>query len=126
MKRIIIAFAMLSFAITAAILCAVILDKNISELSTEIDKLYTKAEEENNAEIRITADKILDKWSKTEKFLKIVTMHDKINELSKSFLALKHFSQTQNIEEIKQTCAEISVMLNILLSSEEAELSNIL
>ncbi len=126
MKRIIIAFAMLSFAITAAILCAVILDKNISELSTEIDKLYTKAEEENNAEIRITADKILDKWSKTEKFLKIVTMHDKINELSKSFLALKHFSQTQNIEEIKQTCAEISVMLNILLSSEETELSNIL
>lgn len=126
MKRIIIAFAMLSFAITAAILCAVILDKNISELSTEIDKLYTKAEEENNAEIRIAADKILDKWSKTEKFLKIVTMHDKINELSKSFLALKHFSQTQNIEEIKQTCAEISVMLNILLSSEEAELSNIL
>lgn len=126
MKRIIIAFAMLSFAITAAILCAVILDKNISELSTEIDKLYTKAEEENNAEIRITADKIFDKWSKTEKFLKIVTMHDKINELSKSFLALKHFSQTQNIEEIKQTCAEISVMLNILLSSEEAELSNIL
>ena len=126
MKRIIIAFAMLSFAITAAILCAVILDKNISELSTEIDKLYTKAEEENNAEIRITADNILDKWSKTEKFLKIVTMHDKINELSKSFLALKHFSQTQNIEEIKQTCAEISVMLNILLSSEEAELSNIM
>lgn len=126
MKRIIIAFAMLSFAITAAILCSVILDKNISELSTEIDKLYTKAEEENNTEIRITADKILDKWSKTEKFLKIVTMHDKINELSKSFLALKHFSQTQNIEEIKQTCAEISVMLNILLSSEETELSNIL
>lgn len=126
MKRIIIAFAMLSFAITAAILCAVILDKNISELSTEINELYTKAEEENNDEIRITADKILDKWSKTEKFLKIVTMHDKINELSKSFLALKHFSQTQNIEEIKQTCAEISVMLNILLSSEKAELSNIL
>lgn len=126
MKRVIIAFALLSFAIAAAILCAVMLDKNISELSAEIDALYTKADELNNAELKESSERILNKWNKTEKFLKIVTVHNKINDLSKSFLSLKHFSETENIDEIKKTCSEISVMLRILLSSEETELSNLL
>lgn len=125
MKRVIIAFSMLSFAVLIAVFSAVILNKNIARISEDIKNLYTKADTVETTEITDEANEIITKWNKTEKVLKLITVSDKLSYLSESIHSLNHITQSGDKEKLKEKCQEISVMLNAFLSSEETAVENI-
>lgn len=122
MKRVIIAFIMLSFAVTLAAVSSVILDKYVKSIISDIKNLQDNLNKYDLENINKQTDMIAEKWFKTEKILKLVSLKDKISPITEK-IKLLHFS---DIKKLNNNLDEITVLLEIFLSSEEAVWINVL
>lgn len=125
MKRVIIAFVMLSAAVTVAAVSSVMLDRNIKSIISDVENLLVNINGYEQKEIQDKTEDISEKWLKTSKILKLVSFQDKISPISEKFRGLS-YSDTNDLNELSRDLTEIKVMLEVFLSSEEVVWANIL
>ena len=124
MKRIITAFIMLSLAITVATVSSVMLDQNIKSIISDIIDIRENIDNYNTNKIEMKKEMILNKWLKTEKTLKLISVQDKISPITEKLKEL-NFTDITNKNEIVKLLNEITILLEMFLSSEEIILNNI-
>ena len=125
MKRVIVALTMLAFAFTASFLFTDLLTKNIASISADVSHLKSVSESASNEEITAEAHSIIKKWSKTQKILKFITVHDTLNDINQNILSLKDISAEGNRELLCDKCNEICNMLSIFADDEKASGENV-
>ncbi len=124
MKRLIIAIVMLIFAVTVASTASIILDKNVKSIITDIQDLQNSLDKNDIQQTKAQTEAILKKWIKAEKTLKLIAMQDKILPLTEKFNHLAN-SYSSDVNELNKNLKEISVMLEIFISTERAVFENI-
>lgn len=125
MKRVIVALSMLAFAVTVSFLFTFIMTENIAEISAEVSHLGTVSQTASDEEITAETNRIIEKWSKTQKFLKIITVHDSLNVINQNILSLKEISTDGNRELLCEKCNEICNMLSVFADDEKTSGENV-
>lgn len=125
MKRVIIAVSMLAFAVTAAFVFTFLLTKNITSISADIFHLGSVSQTATDEEISNEADYIISKWNKTQKFLKVITVHENLNAINQNILSLDDISADGNRKELYEKCREICIMLSVFADDERITGENI-
>ena len=125
MKRVIIAVSMLAFAVTAAFVFTIVLTKNITSISADILHLSSVAQTATHEEICSEADSIISEWNKTQKFLKVISVHESLNAINQNILSLSDISANGNREQLYEKCREICAMLSVFSDDEKITAENI-
>lgn len=126
MKRVIIALSMLAFAITAAFVFTFLLTQNIASISADVSHLGSVSQSASDARIITETRDIITKWNKTQKILKIITVHENLNAINQSILSLNEISASGNRDLLCEKCREICIMLSVFVDDEKASGENIL
>ncbi|MBR2869176.1 MAG: DUF4363 family protein [Clostridia bacterium] len=113
MKRVVIALVMLIFAVSITSWSAHILDNKIDSLINLISR--TTSED--------SIDELIAEWESVKKFLKIITVHNTVDEIDIKFTALKGIINDKN--EADKTRSELIFLLKLLAKSEKAAFENI-
>ena len=125
MKRVIIAVSMLAFAVTAAFVFTFMLTDNINSISADISHLGEVSKTATAYEISTETDKIINRWNKTQKFLKVISVHESLNAINQNILSLGDISANGNREQLYEKCREICAMLSVFSDDEKITAENI-
>jgi hypothetical protein len=113
LKRVIIALVMLIFAISITTWSAHILDNKIASLVNSINRTTNED----------SIDDLLAEWESAKKFFKIITVHNKVDEIDIKIIAFKGIINNRN--EAEKLRSEIIFLLKSLNKSEKASFENI-
>lgn len=125
MKRVIVALSLLAFAIVSAFVFTFILTDNINSVSAEISHLGAVSQTASEKEIIDETRNIISKWNSTQKFLKVIAVHENLNEINKIINSLDDISLSGNRELLSEKCNEICVMLSVFENDERISVENI-
>ena len=125
MKRVIIALSMLIFAAASAFIFTMLLSRNITAISADVSRLGAVSQTATHDTIVNETDIIITKWNKTQKFLKVFTVHESLNEINRNILLLGEISADGNRERLYEKCREICIMLSVFQDDEKASAENI-
>ncbi len=125
MKRVIIALSMLAFAITAAFAFTFLLTQNIASISEDISHLGSVSQSASNEHITAETRDIIEKWNKTQKILKIITVHENLNTINQNILSLSKISESGNRDLLCEKCRDICIMLSVFVDDEKASAENV-
>ena len=125
MKRVIIALSMLIFAFTASFIFTDLLTNKISKISDDISHLEQVSASASPEEINAETQAIIEKWNKTQKFLKIITVHENLNVITENIRSLEDISAQGNRDLLGEKCREIRVMLSVFVNDEKTAFENV-
>ncbi len=125
MKRVIVALSLLAFAVVSAFVFTKILIDNINSVSADVSHLGSVSQTASEKELVDETRAIISKWNNTQKFLKIISVHEDLNEINKSINSLDNISTAGNRELLCEKCNEIRIMLSIFESDERISVENI-
>ena len=125
MKRVIVALSMLAFAFASSFFFAYLLNKNISGFTAEVSHLASVSQTASIDEINTEAKQIIEKWNKTQKFLKIITVHENLNVLTENIRSLDGISASGNRDYLNEKCNEICIMLSVFADDEKSAGENV-
>lgn len=125
MKRVIVALSLLAFAIVSAFVFTIILTDSINSVSADISHLGAVSLTASEKEIVDETRYIISKWNSTQKLLKIITVHENLNEINKNINSLDDISLTGNRELLCEKCNEICIMLSVFENDEIISAENI-
>lgn len=125
MKRVIVALSLLAFAVVSAFVLTKILIENINSVSADVSHLGSVSQTASDKEIIEETRDIIRKWNGTHRFLKLIAVHENLNEINKSINSLDDISAAGNRELLCEKCNEICVMLSIFEDDEKTTFGNV-
>lgn len=125
MKRVFVALSLLAFAIVSAFVFTFILTDNINSISDDVSHLGSVSQTASDNEIIKETQNIITRWNSTQKFLKIIAVHDNLNAISQNINALEEISASGNRELLCEKCNEICIMLSVFENDEKITLGNV-
>ncbi len=125
MKRVITAFVMLALSVIGIAVISIVLEKKFEQTDKKISFLYENIDQQSVTDTKAQIDSLNEEWKKTEKILKFVSIHEKIDPISDNMSLLKKSAEIPDKKEMKKLCIQIKLQLEMLYISEKPFVENI-
>ena len=125
MRRVITAFAMLAVSVIGIAVITIIIDNQIEETEKNLTFLYQNLEKMSIEDVIYHVNILNNKWKKTEKILKFVSVHDIVDSISENIENLNEATNHKNKKEIRNICFQLKIQLHMFCLSEKPLVENI-
>lgn len=126
MKTFIISLMVLAILITGVCVYSVYLEKTMSDLQDNLDRLLDCLNEEQWDKCVDEIDRLSKKWKKNEPVLSMFNDHEDIDNINLSVSDLKESIACKDMEHTLKSLKETKILLERIRKNETLSLENIL